>query len=105
MADMTVRERAMDRAMGLGPIRIAIVFHSGYGHTARQAEAVAEGVRLIDGADAVLLPVEEVERSWAVLEAAPAIIFGAPTYVAGPSAAFKAFQESSSNAMMAKGYL
>jgi hypothetical protein len=57
MADMTVRERAMDRAMGFGPIRIAIVFHSGYGHTARQAEAVAEGVRLVDGADAVLLPV------------------------------------------------
>jgi len=105
MADMTVRERAMDRAMGFGPISIAIVFHSGYGHTARQAEAVAEGVRLVDGADAVLLPVEEVERSWAVLEAVPAIIFGAPTYVAGPSAAFKAFQESSSNAVMAKGYL
>ena len=25
-------------------VRIAIVFHSGYGHTARQAQAVKEGV-------------------------------------------------------------
>ncbi|MDP9841957.1 hypothetical protein J2853_001168 [Streptosporangium lutulentum] len=27
------------------PVRIAVAFHSGYGHTARQAEAVADGAR------------------------------------------------------------
>ncbi|TXM99844.1 flavodoxin family protein [Methylobacterium sp. WL64] len=104
MVDIRVTERREDPAAAAGSMRIAIVFHSGYGHTARQAEAVAQGVRLVEGADALILPVADVERSWAVLEAAPAIIFGAPTYVAGPSAAFKTFQESTSNRVMAKGY-
>jgi len=38
------------------------------------------------------------------LASADAIIFGAPTYVAGVSAAFKAFQEASSHAVMTKGF-
>ncbi|MCJ2143497.1 flavodoxin family protein [Methylobacterium sp. E-066] len=105
MVDNIVQALREDRATEPEPMRIAIVFHTGYGHTGRQAEAVAEGVRLVDGADALLVPVAEVERSWAVLEAAPAIVFGAPTYVAGASAAFKTFQESTSNLVMAKGYL
>ncbi|WP_267428211.1 flavodoxin family protein, partial [Methylobacterium sp. GC_Met_2] len=87
------------------PILIPIVFHSGYGHTARQAEAVAAGVRLVADAEAALVPVEDVDQSWAVLHAAPAIIFGAPTYTGAASAAFKAFQEATSRAVMAQGYL
>ncbi|MCJ2061986.1 flavodoxin family protein [Methylobacterium sp. J-088] len=87
------------------PILIPIVFHSGYGHTARQADAVAAGVRLVADAEAALVPVEDVDQSWAVLHAAPAIIFGAPTYTGAASAAFKAFQEATSRAVMAQGYL
>jgi NAD(P)H dehydrogenase (quinone) len=83
--------------------RIAIVYHSGYGHTARLAEAVKAGVKQIEGADALLLTVEEAQRRWDDLAAADAIIFGAPTYVASASAAFKAFQEASSHAVMTQG--
>ncbi len=57
--------------------KIAIVYHSGYGHTKVQAEAVA---RDIDAADA--------------------IIFGAPTYMGSVSAPLKAFMEASSKAWM-----
>lgn len=32
-------------------VRIAIVFHSGYGHTARQAQAVKEGVAQVEGTE------------------------------------------------------
>lgn len=85
--------------------RIAIVYHSGYGHTRRQAEAVQAGVSQVDGAAALLLAVEEAPLRWDDLAAADAIIFGAPTYVAGPSAAFKAFQEASSHAVMSRGFL
>jgi len=82
---------------------IAIVYHSGYGHTARQAEAVKAGAAAVTGAEALLLTVEEAQQRWADLAAADAIIFGAPTYVAGVSAAFKAFQEASSHLVMTKG--
>ncbi|MGM4908671.1 flavodoxin family protein [Rhizobium sp. 768_B6_N1_8] len=85
-------------------IRIAIVYHSGYGHTARQAEAVKAGIDRVAAVSCLLLTAEEAPDRWDDLAAAEAIIFGAPTYVAGPSAAFKAFQEASSHAVMARGY-
>lgn len=84
---------------------VAIIYHSGYGHTARQAEAVAEGVRQIPGSHAVSMTVEEAGDRWSDLLEADAIIFGAPTYVGGASASFKGFQEASSRAVMASGYL
>lgn len=76
-------------------VRVAIVYHSGYGHTARQAQAVADGARSVAGAQVQLIQVEEVEGHWADLDAADAIIFGAPTYFGSASAAFKAFAEAS----------
>lgn len=84
-------------------IRVAIVYHSGYGHTERQAEAVREGVGLVPGAEALLLSIEEAQRRWDDLAAAEAIIFGAPTYVGSVSAAFKGFQEASSHLVMTQG--
>jgi NAD(P)H dehydrogenase (quinone) len=85
--------------------RVAVVYHSGYGHTERQARAVEAGVARVPGAEALLLTVDEAPSRWDALAAADAIIFGAPTYVAGASAQFKAFQEASSHAVMARGYL
>ncbi|MBB3659591.1 multimeric flavodoxin WrbA [Rhizobium sp. BK650] len=83
---------------------IAVVYHSGYGHTARQARAVKAGIDRVDTMSGLLLTTEEAQDRWDDLAAAEAIIFGAPTYVAGPTAAFKAFQEASSHAVMAQGY-
>ncbi|MBB3288769.1 MULTISPECIES: flavodoxin family protein [Rhizobium] len=84
---------------------IAIVYHSGYGHTGRQAEAVRAGVEEVDGVEAMLLTVDKVERHWDDLNAAQAIIFGSPTYMGSVSASFKAFQEATSHAVLARGYL
>ncbi|GAA0622861.1 flavodoxin family protein [Kribbella sandramycini] len=78
-------------------VRVAVAFHSGFGHTARQAEAVAAGVGSVDGATAELVPLDELtDATWAALAAADAIVFGAPTYMGSPSAVFKAFAEASS---------
>jgi multimeric flavodoxin WrbA len=82
---------------------IAIVYHSGYGHTRRQAEAVKSGVEQVEAAEALLLTAEEAQTRWGDLASADAIIFGAPTYVAGVSAVFKSFQEASSHAVMTQG--
>lgn len=76
-------------------VQVAIVYHSGYGHTEVQAQAVARGVESVEGASAALIPVDEAEHHWADLDAADAIIFGAPTYFGSASAAFKRFAEAS----------
>jgi len=59
---------------------VAIVYHSGYGHTKVLAEAVARGAASVDGAKVVLVPVEDVEMHWDDLHASDAIVFGSPTY-------------------------
>ncbi|GAB3968157.1 flavodoxin family protein [Actinoallomurus acanthiterrae] len=75
---------------------MAIAFHSGYGHTAVIADAVARGA-VEAGADVVSISVDTItDEQWAQLDAADAIIFGAPTYMGTASAAFHAFAEASS---------
>ncbi|MEM0949683.1 MAG: flavodoxin family protein [Pseudomonadota bacterium] len=76
--------------------KIAIVYHSGYGHTAVQADAVHRGTSEVAGVDATLIPVEFVEQNWDVIDAADAIIFGSPTYFGSASAQFKAFLDATS---------
>lgn len=90
--------------MPLSSVSIAIVYHSGFGHTARQAEAVARGAGSVAGSVATLVRVEGDEAPWDVLERADALIFGAPTYMGGPSAAFKAFQDATSKPVFAAGF-
>lgn len=59
--------------------KIAVVYHSGYGHTAEVAKAVARGAAAVEGVEAKLIPVADVEKHWQDLD--DAIIFGAPTYM------------------------
>ena len=74
--------------------KIAIVFHSGYGHTQRMAQAVAEGA----AGELITIDAEGnlTEAQWATLAAADAIIFGSPTYMGGVSWQFKKFADASS---------
>ncbi|AXV81658.1 flavodoxin family protein [Ralstonia solanacearum] len=76
-------------------MQISIVYDSGYGHTAKQAQSVADGVSRVVGAEARLIPVSEGQIPWDVLENSDAIIFGSPTYNGAPSSRFKKFCEDS----------
>jgi NAD(P)H dehydrogenase (quinone) len=78
--------------------KVAVVYHSGYGHTAEQAKAVAQGARSIATVTAQLIPVDKIDAHWDDLDDADAIIFGAPTYMGSVSAPFKAFMDASSRA-------
>lgn len=73
---------------------IAIVYHSGYGHTAVQAEHVAKGVAAVSGVTVRLLKAEDVTDDPSVLNAADAIIFGSPTYMGSVSGVFKSFMDA-----------
>jgi NAD(P)H dehydrogenase (quinone) len=82
---------------------IAIAYHSGYGHTGRQAEAVARGAASVAGATSELVSLDELtDETWQKLNDADAIVFGAPTYMGSPSAVFKAFAEASVGPVWAK---
>lgn len=74
--------------------KVAVVYHSGYGHTAKQAEAVAKG------AGAMLIAINAEgnlsDADWATLLAADAIIMGSPTYMGSVSWQFKKFADASS---------
>ena len=77
-------------------ISVAIAYHSGYGHTLKHAEAVADGARN-GGATVTLIAVDKIDADgWATLDAADAIIFGAPTYMGGVSGQFKVFADATS---------
>jgi NAD(P)H dehydrogenase (quinone) len=74
--------------------KIVIVYHSGYGHTKKVAEAVAEGsggTLLAIDADGNL-----PEGGWEQLAAASTIVFGSPTYMGSVSWQFKKFADASS---------
>lgn len=82
--------------------KIVVVFHSGYGHTQRLAEAVAKGA----GADLVAIDAEGSlpEAAWASLNAADAIIMGSPTYMGTVSWQFKKFADASSKAWFTQAW-
>ncbi|MBX9786591.1 MAG: flavodoxin family protein [Alphaproteobacteria bacterium] len=75
---------------------VAIVYHSGYGHTKKLAESVLEGVQESKKATGILISVENVDSHWDDLDHATAIIFGAPTYMGSVSAGFWIFAEKTS---------
>ena len=74
--------------------KTVVVFHSGYGHTQRVAQFVAQG------ANAQLVTIDAdgniTEAEWAALDAADAIIFGSPTYMGMASWQFKKFADATS---------
>ncbi|MCD2164129.1 flavodoxin family protein [Comamonas koreensis] len=79
-----------------------VVYFSGYGHTQRIAEAVAEG------AQAQLLRIDSdgglPQHGWDLLAAADAIIFGAPTYMGSAPWQFKKFADASSKAWFTRAW-
>lgn len=81
---------------------IVVVYHSGYGHTQRMAQAVAQG------AGARLLAIDAEGNlpagGWELLDAADAIVFGTPTYMGNVSWQFKKFADASSRPWYAQAW-
>lgn len=75
-------------------VNIAVVYHSGYGHTQRMAQAVARGA----GAELIAIDADGnlPADGWERLKAVDAIIFGSPTYMGSVSWQFKKFADASS---------
>jgi NAD(P)H dehydrogenase (quinone) len=107
-------------------MKVLIVYYSTYGHVHKMAEAVAEGVREISGAEAILrrvpetLPEEVLEKMGAVeaqqsmtkvpicsveeLASADAVIFGTPTRFGNMCGQMRQFLDATGQ-LWAKGAL
>ena len=74
--------------------KIVIVYHSGYGHTLKIAEAVAQG----SGGTLLTIDAEGnlPDGGWDSIAAADAVVFGSPTYMGSVSWQFKKFADASS---------
>lgn len=87
--------------------KVAVVYHSGYGHTAVLADNLVEGAR-DGGAAAVLVKIDSAADdfgpAFAAIADADAVIFGSPTYMGDVSSAFKAFAEASSKVLSVGGW-
>jgi len=79
---------------------VVVVYHSGYGHTQRLAQAVAGGA----GAQLVAIDADGnlPAGGWELLKAADAIVFGSPTYMGSVSWQFKKFADASSRPWFAQ---
>ncbi len=82
--------------------KIVVVYHSGYGHTQRMAQAVADGA----GAELIAIDADGnlPEGAWETLQAARAIIMGSPTYMGTVSWQFKKFADASSKAWFTQAW-
>ncbi|SEJ02996.1 NAD(P)H dehydrogenase (quinone) [Sphingobium sp. AP50] len=85
--------------------KIAIVYHSGFGHTDVLARDVAQGVT-DSGATADLLRIDSAQADFGEffdrIADADAIIFGSPTYMGSVSAPMKAFMDASAKVYFTK---
>lgn len=74
--------------------KVTVVYHSGKGHTQKQAEAVVEGAASVSGVQAELLEAALAIEKLDDLDQSDAIIFGCPTYMGNISAGMKQFIEA-----------
>jgi len=87
--------------------KVAIVYHSGFGHTDRLARDVAQGVADAGGLPD-LLRIEPQQSDFGEffdrIADADAIIFGSPTYMGTVSAPMKAFMDASARPYFVKAW-
>ncbi|WP_445452439.1 flavodoxin family protein [Flavobacterium sp. 25HG05S-40] len=74
-------------------MKIAIIYHSGYGHTKIVAEHIYQGVLMITK-DVKLISILEAQVDFNILHQADTLVFGCPTYFGTISADFKKFMEA-----------
>lgn len=87
----------------MNKVKVLVAYHSGYGHTKKQAEALAEGVTRTPGVGVQIVNVADLsDHVWQALDEADAIVFGSPTYMGGASAEFKKFADASSKPWFAQ---
>lgn len=76
--------------------KIAIIYHSNYGHTRKVAHAIEEGAQAYaqDKVEVRALDIDEMD--WEFADAAQMMVFGSAVYMGSITAEFKTFMDSTS---------
>lgn len=87
--------------------RVVIVYFSSMGHTEAIARSVQRGVEQIEGVDAELVRVQDIEGdgAWARLDSADTLVFGTPTYMGAVAADFKKFMDQSGSRWFERAWM
>ncbi|MEM6892205.1 MAG: flavodoxin family protein [Bacteroidota bacterium] len=79
--------------------RLAIVYFSGFGHTQKLTEAIADGISSVENTEVKTYKINvngEIPETWLEeLTEADAIIYGSPTYMGSVAWQFKKFADAS----------
>lgn len=77
-------------------LKIAIIYHSNYGHTRKVAHAIEEGAQAYaqDKVEVRALDIDEMD--WEFADAAQMMVFGSAVYMGSITAEFKTFMDSTS---------
>jgi NAD(P)H dehydrogenase (quinone) len=81
-------------------VKIAIVYHSETGNTQQMAELVRQGCERIEGVQARLMPVDQVDDE--TVAAASAVILGSPTYEGSCTWQMKRYIDSAAKGLAGK---
>lgn len=73
---------------------LAVIYHSGHGHTRHIAHHVADGARRVPRTTVQVLDAPDVGAAPEQLLQFDGFLFGSPTYLGGVSGAFKTFMDS-----------
>ncbi len=74
--------------------KLAVIYHSAQGNTARIAGLIVEGARTVPSVQVYLLRAEDLICAPEQLLAFDGFVFGSPTYLGGVSATFKSFMDA-----------
>lgn len=80
----------------MSQVTIAIVYHSCFGHTEIQANAIAQGLQSIENTQVRIFTSNEACEKLDELDDVDGIVFGCPTYMGNISADMKKFLETAS---------
>lgn len=77
-------------------LKMAIIYHSNYGHTRKVAHAIEEGAQAYaqDKVEVRALDIDEMD--WEFADAAQMMVFGSAVYMGSITAEFKTFMDSTS---------
>ena len=72
-------------------MKISVIYDSKTSNTATMAGYIAEGLQQVEGVEARTFHIDDIDEAYA--KESSALIFGCPTYMGGPTAAFYEFLE------------
>jgi len=72
-------------------MKLTVLYHSVSGNTKQMADVIAEGMKMVENAEAKTFPIEEIDEAW--VKDNKCVVVGTPIYYASVSGAIKSFLE------------